>query len=41
MPLSEGLEFERDSVTRAFATEDRAEGMRAFIEKRPPQFTGR
>lgn len=41
MPLREGLVFERDSVTRAFATEDRAEGMRAFLEKRPPRFTGR
>ncbi len=41
MPLREGLDFERESITRAFATEDRVEGMRAFIEKRPPQFTGR
>lgn len=40
-PLEEGLAFERDMVTQAFATEDRAEGMRAFLEKRPAKFVGR
>lgn len=40
-PLSEGLDLEREAVVKAFATEDRAEGMRAFVEKRPPIFRGR
>lgn len=41
LPLDEGLAYEREMVTQAFATEDRAEGMRAFLEKRPARFVGR
>src|SRR4030088_1423603 len=33
-PLSEGIKVERDLFHAAFALEDRAEGMAAFIEKR-------
>jgi enoyl-CoA hydratase len=36
--LSEGLLFERRSFHSLFATEDRSEGMAAFLEKRTPQF---
>jgi enoyl-CoA hydratase len=40
-PLSEGLLFERRSFHSAFALEDRAEGMDAFIAKRTPAFKHR
>ncbi len=39
--LSEGLRFERRLFYATFATEDRAEGMRAFAEKRKPAFKNR
>lgn len=39
--LSTGLRFERHAFTVLAATEDRAEGIRAFQEKRPPAFIGR
>jgi enoyl-CoA hydratase len=40
-PLSEGLLYERRLFHSAFATDDRSEGMAAFIEKRTPNFTHR
>ena len=40
-PLSAGLAQERRLFELAFATEDRVEGMRAFLEKRRPDFRGR
>ncbi len=39
--LSAGLETERRLYELAMATEDRVEGMRAFLEKREPKFEGR
>ncbi|MEI2385678.1 enoyl-CoA hydratase [Breoghania sp. JC706] len=36
--LAEGTRFERRMFHASFATEDQSEGMRAFIEKRSPQF---
>lgn len=36
-----GLDYERMLFYLLFATEDQKEGMRAFLEKRRPQFTGR
>ncbi|WP_179378357.1 enoyl-CoA hydratase [Jannaschia marina] len=36
--LSEGLLFERRLFNALFATEDQSEGMKAFVEKREPQF---
>jgi enoyl-CoA hydratase/carnithine racemase len=40
-PLAAGLDQERRLYELAMATEDRMEGMNAFIEKRQPQFRGR
>ena len=39
--LTAGLEHERRLYELAMATEDRVEGMNAFIEKRKPEFRGR
>ncbi len=39
--LSAGLEHERRLFELAMATEDRVEGMDAFLEKRRPEFRGR
>jgi enoyl-CoA hydratase/carnithine racemase len=41
MGLSAGLENERRLYELAMATEDRVEGMQAFLEKREPKFEGR
>jgi enoyl-CoA hydratase/carnithine racemase len=40
-PLAAGLESERRLFELAMATEDRVEGMTAFVEKRRPEFRGR
>jgi enoyl-CoA hydratase/carnithine racemase len=39
--MSAGLEQERRLYELAMATEDRVEGMRAFLEKRRPEYRGR
>ena len=39
--LEVGLEFERRAFYMLFATEDGKEGMKAFIEKRKPNFKGK
>lgn len=39
--LETGLDFERKALYLAFASEDAAEGLTAFTEKRKPDFRGR
>jgi enoyl-CoA hydratase len=41
LPLGEGIRFERRLFQVLAATEDKAEGMKAFVEKRPGKWKGR
>jgi enoyl-CoA hydratase/carnithine racemase len=40
LPLASALALESELFAQLFATEDRREGMAAFVEKRKPTFTG-
>ena len=41
MPLEQALRYETDLTVILQTTEDRAEGVRAFLEKRKPEFKGK
>jgi enoyl-CoA hydratase/3-hydroxyacyl-CoA dehydrogenase len=40
-PIEGALRLEGESAGHTFATDDRTEGMRAFLERRPPKFKGK
>ncbi|MPZ14334.1 MAG: hypothetical protein GEU73_07900 [Chloroflexi bacterium] len=41
LPLEDGLRLEADLATVLQTTRDRQEGVQAFLERRPPRFSGR
>lgn len=41
MPLAAGLQYETELFVTCFASDDKREGVAAFLEKRPAAFTGR
>lgn len=41
MPLGAGLQHETELFVTCFASDDKREGVAAFLEKRPAEFTGR
>jgi enoyl-CoA hydratase len=41
LPIEDGLLYERDLFCLCFSTQDKAEGVAAFLEKRPAVWTGR
>jgi enoyl-CoA hydratase len=41
LAIEDGLAYERDLFCLCFSTRDKEEGVKAFLEKRPAQWTGR
>lgn len=41
LPLSVGMNYEREMYAMCFGTDDQKEGAKAFLEKRKPQYTGK
>ena len=41
MPIEEGITYERDLFCLGFSTDDKAEGVEAFLQKRKPEWQGR
>ncbi|MCZ6726507.1 MAG: enoyl-CoA hydratase-related protein [Acidobacteria bacterium] len=41
LPIEDGITYERDLFCLVFSTEDKAEGVKAFLEKRPAEWKGR
>jgi enoyl-CoA hydratase/carnithine racemase len=40
LPRAEGMEAERANYAKVLASQDRLEGLRAFAEKRKPEYKG-
>jgi len=40
LPIDQGLRFEQGLFSIVFSTHDKEEGVRAFLEKRPPKWSG-
>ena len=41
LPLTVGMDYERELFAMCFGTSDQKEGANAFFEKRRPEYTGR
>ena len=41
LPLNDGMRLEADLASLLQTTEDRSEGIKAFMQKRTPRFLGR
>ena len=41
LPIEDGITYERDLFCLCFSSADKEEGVKAFLEKRPAQWTGR
>lgn len=39
LTMDQGVKYEKELFYGTFATQDRKEGMKAFLEKRKPNFT--
>jgi enoyl-CoA hydratase len=41
LSIEDGINYERDLFCLCFSSADKEEGVKAFLEKRPAQWTGR
>jgi enoyl-CoA hydratase/carnithine racemase len=41
LPIEDGIRYERDLFCLCFSSEDKEEGVAAFLDKRQPEWKGR